>query len=256
MAERWVLITGASSGIGRATALEFAKSGHNLILTARRKEKLATIKSKIEEDFKVNIKTLSFDIRIKAEVELHIDALLKEGIVPHILVNNAGLAKGFDTIQEGNIEDWETMIDTNIKGLLYITRLLLPAMINLNSGHIINIASTAARDVYPKGNVYCASKAAVNMLTQGMRIDLHTHNIRVSQVSPGHVEDTEFALTRFDGNSEKANIYSDFTPLNSTDVAEIIHFIATRKKHINIQDVLVMGSQQAGSNFIDRSGRT
>ena len=171
------------------------------------------------------------------------------------MINNAGLAKGLTPIHKGKISDWEQMIDTNIKGLLYITRLVSPRMVKAKKGHILNVCSTAGHEVYPNGNVYSSTKYAVDALTKSIRLDLHQHGIRVSQVSPGHVEETEFAKVRFDGDQEKAKIYEDFTPLSSKDVAEVIQFIVTRKRHINIQDVLMMGTQQASSNFIDRSGR-
>jgi|SRR5690606_23219801 len=172
-----------------------------------------------------------------------------------ILINNAGLAKGLSPVHEGDLAHWEQMIDTNVKGLLYVTRLISPGMVIRRSGHIINICSTAGKEVHPNGNVYCATKFAVEALTRSMRADLYTHGIRVSQVSPGHVEETEFARVRFDGNAEKANIYRDFNPLTSRDVAEAIYFIASRPPHVNIQDILMMGTQQAGSTMIDRTGR-
>jgi len=249
-----VLITGASSGIGRATAEMFAQNGVNrLILCGRREALLKEEKAKLEKYCDITL--LVFDIRIPEQV----DAAVKQlGELAHhidVLINNAGLAKGLDPIHEGKLEHWETMIDTNVKGLLYITRLISGFMVNRKSGHIINVCSTAGKEVYPKGNVYCATKFAVDALTKAIRMDLYPHNIRVSQVAPGHVEQTEFALNRFDGDREKANIYSDFTPLRAMDVAEIIYFIATRPAHVNVQDILVMSSQQASSTLIDRSGR-
>ncbi|MBP7184917.1 MAG: SDR family NAD(P)-dependent oxidoreductase, partial [Saprospiraceae bacterium] len=172
-----------------------------------------------------------------------------------ILINNAGLALGLNPIHEGKIEHWETMIDTNVKGLLYMTRLISPHMVEKRKGHIINICSTAGKETYPNGNVYCATKFAVDTLTKSMRIDLHTFGVRVSQVSPGHVEETNFALTRFEGDKERAKIYSNFNPLKSKDVADAIYYIASRPPYVNIQDILMMGTQQANSTFIDRSGR-
>jgi NADP-dependent 3-hydroxy acid dehydrogenase YdfG len=249
------MITGATSGIGSATAKIFAKNGYPLIITGRRKERLEEVKSKLHKKYGIEIKTLCFDIMDYKAAQKAYKSLPEDWKNIEILVNNAGLAKGLHAIHEGKLEDWETMINTNIKGLLYITRLVSPEMVNRKRGHIINICSTAGHEVYPKGNVYSATKFAVNALTKSMRLDLYTHGIRVSQVSPGHVEETEFALVRFDGDSERAKIYNDFTPLSSKDVAEIIYFAATRPKHVNIQDILVMSTQQAGSNFIDRSGR-
>jgi len=250
-----VFITGATSGIGKATAIIYAKNGYDLIITGRRSERLRSISTDLMDKYCTRVTPLSFDLRNFSECEEKINELDLDNNPIDILINNAGLAKGFAPIQEGSIAHWDQMIDTNIKGLLYITRLISPSMISRNQGHIINICSTAGKEVYPNGNVYCASKYAVDALTKSMRIDLHKHNIRVSQVAPGHVEETEFAEVRFDGDTEKAKIYNEFVPLNSTDVAETIYFITTRPDHVNIQDVLIMGTQQASSNFIDKSGR-
>lgn len=250
-----ILITGATSGIGRATAILFAKSQYNVILTGRREERLEALKEELEATYKIKATTLAFDIRNLKEVEVAIDQLKNQKVVIDILLNNAGGAKGLSSIQEGDIDHWETMIDTNIKGILYITRLVAPLMIANGEGHIINICSTAGHEVYPNGGVYCATKHAVDALTKGMRYDMYKFGIRVSQVSPGMVEETEFALNRFDGDTQKAKIYEDVTPLKSSDVAEIIHFIATRPRYVNIQDVLVMGTQQASGMLVDRSGR-
>ncbi len=252
---RKVLITGASSGIGKATAEKFAKHGFDLILTARRANKLHNVAEKIRTKYAVNVLELIFDIRNQKEVKKAVSKIKGQWKPIDILVNNAGLAKGFHEIHEGEIEDWEIMIDTNLKGLLYITRMVAPQMVKRGKGHIINVASTAGKEVYPKGNVYCATKHGVDALTKSMRLDLHKYGLRVSQVAPGHVEETEFALVRFDGDKLKAKIYEDFNPLRSKDVAKIIYFIASQPKHVNIQDVLVMGTQQASSNHIDRSGR-
>lgn len=255
MGHKIVLITGATSGIGKATASRFAKLGCNLIITGRRKSKLESLQQKLSKKYAVKIMSLCFDVRDLKAVKQQIGSLKKEWNKIDILVNNAGLAKGFHPIHTANIDDWETMIDTNIKGLLYMTRIVAPLMVKSKKGHIINIASTAGKEVYPNGNVYCATKHAVDALTKAMRIDLHQYGIRVSQVAPGHVEQTEFALVRFDGDTKKSKIYDDFVPLNSKDVARIICFIATQPKHVNIQDVLVMGSQQANCYIINRSGR-
>jgi len=250
-----VFITGATSGIGKATAIIYAKNGYDLIITGRRSERLRSIATDLMDKYCTGVTPLSFDLRNFSECEEKINELDLDNNPIDILINNAGLAKGFAPIQEGSIAHWDQMIDTNIKGLLYITRLISPSMVSRKQGHIINICSTAGKEVYPNGNVYCASKYAVDALTKSMRIDLHKHNIRVSQVAPGHVEETEFAEVRFDGDTEKAKIYNEFVPLNSTDVAETIYFITTRPDHVNIQDVLMMGTQQASSNFIDKSGR-
>lgn len=253
--EKIVCITGATSGIGRATSKIFAKNGYHLILTGRRQDRLDDMKSRLEAKYGVDVLTLCFDIRDRNATFQSLNQVDERWKYVDILINNAGLAKGLAPIHEGNIDDWETMIDTNFKGLLYVTRFFSPFMVERKSGHIINVCSTAGHEVYPNGNVYSATKFAVDALTRSMRLDLYKHHIRVSQISPGHVENTEFASVRFDGDVEKARIYEDFVPLNSKDVAEIVYFMASRKKHINIQDILVMGSQQAGSNFIDRSGR-
>lgn len=249
------LVTGATSGIGKATAGLFAKKGYDLILTGRRKDRLVEIKKKLEKKYVIKVKALAFDIRDRDKVKKAWSGLSKEWRQVDVLVNNAGLAAGLAPIQDGNVDHWERMIDTNVKGLLYISRLVSKGMVKRKAGHIINVCSTAGHEVYPNGNVYCATKHAVDALTQGMRLDLHKYNIRVGQVSPGHVESTEFALVRFDGDADKAKIYEDFNPLTARDVAEVIVFMVSRPRHVNIQDVLLMGTQQASSNFIDRSGR-
>ncbi len=250
--KKCALITGATSGIGLATAREFAMHGYDLILTARREDRLAEIKRELSSAFPVDITTLCFDIRNQAECAAAMSSVQRS---IDILINNAGLARGLDFIHEGNLEHWEQMIDTNIKGLLYMTRLVSPGMVERKSGHIINLCSTAGKEIYPKGNVYCATKFAVEALTRAIRADLYMHGIRVSQVAPGHVESTEFARVRFDWDEKKASIYEDFNPLTSKDVAEAIYFIASRPAHVNVQDILMMGTQQAGSMMVDRSGR-
>ena len=250
-----IMVTGATAGIGRATATLFAKRGFNVIVTGRRGEKLKSLAEKLSRKYAVESVALKFDIRDKEACKKAWNTLNSNWKKVDILINNAGLASGLDFIHKGDLNDWETMIDTNVKGLLYMTRLVSPGMVKRKGGFIINVCSTAGHEVYPKGNVYCASKHAVDALTHSMRLDLHTHGVRVGQVSPGMVEETEFAEVRFHGDKEKAKIYEDFKPLASKDVAEIIFFMATRPKHVNIQDVLVMGTQQASSVFVDRSGR-
>lgn len=250
-----VLITGATSGIGRATAEIFARNGHRVILTGRRVERLVLLKTEFEEELRADVLMLPFDVRESGAVQAALDNLPESWQNIDILVNNAGLAKGLAPIHEGNIDHWEQMIDTNIKGLLYVTRAVAPGMVARRRGHIINIGSSAGKEVYTNGNVYCATKFAVEALTRSIRLDLHPHNIRVSQVSPGHVEETEFAITRFDGDAERARIYDDFTPLRSSDVAETIYWMATRPPHVNIQDVVMFASQQASATTINRSGR-
>lgn len=250
-----VLITGATSGIGRATAELFAQHGHRLILTGRRTERLSAMNREFEEKYGVDTLMLPFDVRDQRTVQHIFEALPEPWQDIDVLLNNAGLAKGLAPIHEGDLDHWETMIDTNIKGLLYVTRAIAPGMVRRRCGHIINISSSAGKEVYANGAVYCATKFAVEALTRAIRLDLHKHNIRVSQVSPGHVEETEFAITRFDGDAERARIYDDFQPLKARDVAEAIYFIATRPPHVNIQDIWMFGSQQASATVVDRSGR-
>lgn len=250
-----VFITGASSGIGRATARIFAANGYRLIINGRRQERLLDLKEELTSAYGTELILLPFDVSKNEEVELAVASLPTEWKSIDVLVNNAGKAKGFSPIHEGDLVHWEEMIDVNLKGLLYLTRVVTPGMVERQSGHVINVCSTAGKEVYPNGNVYCATKYAVDALTKAMRIDLHKYDIRVSQVAPGHVEETEFAVVRFDGDTERAKIYDDFNPLTSSDVAETIYFIASQPDHVNIQDVLMMGTQQAGSNFINRSGR-
>ncbi len=250
-----VLITGATSGIGKATATLFAKRGYNVIITGRRKDKLEALKQRFKRKYAVKAKALCFDIRDKAATKKAWNSLEGHQQNIDILINNAGLAKGFAPIHKGKLEDWEQMIDTNITGLLYITRLVSPKMVKAKKGQIINVCSSAGHSVYPNGNVYSATKFAVDALTKSIRLDLHKFGIRVGQISPGHVEETEFAKVRFDGDEKKADIYSDYNPLTSKDVAEIIFFMTRQKAHVNIQDLLVMGTQQASVTAIDRSGR-
>jgi len=246
------LITGATSGIGEATAMLLAKNNYNIIITGRRKDRLDILQEKITAETNSEVITLNFDIRSLQQNEAAINSLPEEWQNIDVLINNAGLAAGFNLIQEGVIEDWERMIDTNIKGLLYITRLISPKMIARGTGHIINISSVAGKETYPFGNVYCASKHAVQSVTKGMRIDLLKHGIKVSSVSPGAVE-TEFSLVRFNGDKNKAKqIYKGFTPLNAQDIADTILFIVTRPKHVNIDDVLIMPTDQAFSRDFNR----
>lgn len=250
-----VLITGATAGIGRATARLFAKRGYDLIITGRRGEKLEHMAQKYERKYAIKVLPLSFDIRHLKEVEGAVKKLTGKWKNVDVLINNAGLASGLDDFHEASIEDWETMIDTNVKGLLYMSRLIAERMVKKKKGHIINICSTAGHEVYPKGNVYCATKHAVDAITRSMRLDLHSNGIRVSQVSPGATEETEFSLVRFKGDEKKAAIYDHFNPLTARDVANVIFFVASQPKHVNIQDVIMMGTQQASSTMFDKSGR-
>lgn len=246
------LITGASSGIGEATALLLAKNNFNIIITGRRKQLLEALKSKIEIETDAKVLVLDYDIRNLQENKTAIDFIAPEWKKIDVLINNAGLAAGLSTVQDGDFDEWERMIDTNIKGLLYITRLITPGMVERGSGHIINISSIAGKETYPMGNVYCASKHAVQSLTKGMRLDLLKHGIKVSSVSPGAV-DTEFSIVRFKGDKERAKqVYKGFTPLYAQDVADTILFILTRPKHVNIDDILIMPTDQAFSRDFNR----
>lgn len=240
-----VLVTGATSGIGKSTAEIFAKNGHNLIITGRREERLQEIKKQLESNFKIKVTALCFDIRNLKEVENAVSKLSAENKKIDILVNNAGLAAGLGPIQNGETDHWERMIDTNIKGLLYITRAVSNLMIENKKGHIINIGSVAGKEVYANGNVYCATKHAVDALNKSMRIDLLAHGIKVTAVNPGMVE-TEFSVVRFDGDEDRAKkVYMGLQPLTPEDIAETIFWIANRPAHVNINDILIMPSAQA-----------
>lgn len=246
------LITGATAGIGEATALLLSKHNYDLILTGRRKERLEELSTKIRSNSNSKVLCLNFDVRNLSETEKALNTIPDDWKNIDVLVNNAGLAVGLSTIQEGVIDDWERMIDTNIKGLLYITRLVSPIMIKRGEGHIVNISSIAGKETYPNGNVYCATKHAVQSLTKAMRIDMLKHGIKVSSIAPGAV-DTEFSLVRFKGDQNKAKqVYKGFTPLYAQDIAETILFVITRPPHVNIDDILVMPTQQAFSRDFDK----
>jgi len=245
------LITGATAGIGEATAYLLAKNGFDLILTGRRKDRLENIASKIRKDGAKGI-TLDFDIRNQDETEQAVSELPGEWKSIDVLINNAGLAVGLNPIDKGVIEDWERMIDTNIKGLLYITRAVSPGMVNRKSGHIINISSIAGKEVYPNGNVYAATKHAVDALSKAMRIDLVSHGIKVSNIGPGMV-DTEFSVVRFKGDKKKADdVYKGFQPLLAEDIAEAVLFALSRPKHVTINDLLIMPTDQASVGIVNK----
>jgi 3-hydroxy acid dehydrogenase / malonic semialdehyde reductase len=247
-----VLVTGATSGIGKSTAEIFAKNGHDLIITGRREERLLEIKKQLKSDFKIKVTTLCFDIRNLKEVENAVSELSAENKKIDVLVNNAGLAAGLSPIQSGEIDHWERMIDTNIKGLLYVTRTVSNLMIENKKGHIINIGSIAGKEVYANGNVYCATKHAVDALNKAMRIDLLAHGIKVTAVNPGMVE-TEFSIVRFDGDEDKAKkVYTGLQPLTPEDIAETIFWIANRPAHVNINDILIMPTVQATATNVIR----
>ncbi|MBZ0326549.1 MAG: SDR family NAD(P)-dependent oxidoreductase [Altibacter sp.] len=251
MSQKIALITGATSGIGKATASLFAKHGIKLILCGRRKERLNAIASELQKQTEVH--TLSFDVRDKASVIGSLQSIPASFSEIDILINNAGNAHGLDPIQEGNIEDWEAMLDINVKGLLYVSKAIIPGMIHRKRGHIINIGSTAGKEVYPKGNVYCASKYAVDALNQGMRIDLNGKGIKVGAINPGLVE-TEFSKVRFKGDSNRAEtVYQGYIPLQPEDIADIIWFAVTRPPHVNITDLTVMCLDQASSTIVNKN---
>lgn len=250
MGQRNVLITGATSGIGEATARILAKHQYKLILCGRRKEKLEKLKADLSTQTKVT--TLSFDVRDYAAVKAAVATLSGEWKKIDVLVNNAGNAHGLDPIHKGSIEDWDAMMDINVKGLLYVSKEVLPVMTQQKSGHIINIGSIAGKEVYPNGNVYCASKFAVDALTQGMRIDLNPFGIKVTCIHPGMVE-TEFSLVRFKGDAEKASsVYKGVKPLTGLDIAEIILYVLSTPEHVVIADMVVFPRAQASATVVNR----
>jgi len=245
-------VTGATSGFGRAIAIRLAKLGYRLIVTGRRKELLDTLCAEISENHNEKVLALNFDVRDKQACADAVGSLPNEFKEIDLLVNNAGLAAGAAPFDESLIDDFERMIDTNIKGLLYITKLIVPGMIERQSGHIVNLSSIAGIEVYPTGNVYCASKHAVNAITKGLRIDLVKYGIRVSSISPGMAE-TEFSLVRYHGDSEKAKtVYKGLIPLNAEDIADALEFIVTRPAHVSINDIQINPSQQANTYISHR----
>lgn len=246
------LITGATSGIGKSTAIEFAKHGYDLIITGRRQERLEELNVFLTKQYSVKVLNLCFDVRDEKQVETAIKSISSEFKNIDVLVNNAGLAAGLAPIQDGNLSHWEQMIDTNVKGLLYVTKYISKILIENKKGHIINVGSIAGKEVYANGNVYCATKHAVDALNKGMRIDLLSHGIKVSTVNPGMVE-TEFSIVRFDGDEERAKkVYENIQPLKPEDVAETIYWMASRPAHVNINDVIIMPTIQANSTTVLR----
>lgn len=249
--KRIALITGASSGIGEACARKFAEGGYDLILTARRAEKLAELKAELEADG-TKVKTLTFDVRDAEAAETAVDSLEPEWRKIDVLINNAGLALGLDKEYEGDPDDWNTMIDTNIKGLLTMTRLIVPDMVERNEGHVINIGSVAGDAAYAKGNVYCATKAAVKTISDGLRIDLAETAVRVTNLKPGLVE-TNFSNVRFHGDNQRAdNVYKGITPLTGADIADVAFYAASAPKHVQIAEVLILATHQASGSVIYR----
>ncbi|MEZ7498297.1 SDR family NAD(P)-dependent oxidoreductase [Flavobacterium sp. Arc3] len=244
------LITGATSGIGKATAQILAKNNYKIILCGRREDRMAELEKELSKLTAVH--TLLFDVRDKKAVSESIASLPADFSTIDILINNAGNAHGLDPIQTGNLDDWDAMIDINVKGLLYVSKAIIPQMIERKSGHIINIGSTAAKEVYPNGNVYCATKHAVDALNQGMRMDLNPFGIRVGAIHPGMVQ-TEFSEVRFKGDTDRAEkVYQGFTPLQPEDIADIIHFVVSRPYHVNIADLVVMSTAQASSTIVKK----
>ena len=244
------LITGATSGIGKATATILAKNNYKVVLCGRRAELMQALEEELSQITEVH--TLLFDVRDKKAVTLAVNSLPESFSDIDVLINSAGNAHGFDFIQDGDDEDWDAMIDINVKGLLYVSKAIIPKMIAKKSGHIINIGSVAGREVYPKGNVYCASKYAVDAINQGMRMDLNPYGIRVGAINPGLVE-TEFSNVRFKGDSERAaSVYKGFDPLKPEDIADIIHFVVSRPYHVNIADLMVMPTAQASATILNR----
>jgi len=248
-----VFITGASAGIGKACADQFAEAGANLILAARRFDRIKKLSEQISKKYRVKTKALKLDVRNYDEVSATLASLEKKWKRIDILVNNAGLAKGFDKIYKGKIEDWNEMIDTNIKGLLYVTRWVLPHMVKRKSGHVINIGSIAGHDTYPSGNVYAATKFAVNAISKSIRMDILDKGIRVSSIDPGLVE-TEFSLVRFSGDKNRAkNVYKGLTPLTAYDIAETVLFCATRPDHVNINEIILTPKAQVSAVHVHRT---
>lgn len=249
---RITMITGATSGIGEACAYQFAENRRDLILTGRREERLNLLAEKLRKEFGIQVKTLKFDVRDRNAVNTAWNSLPEEWRNLDCLVNNAGLALGKEPLYEGNPDQWDTMIDTNLKGLLYMTKAVLPNMIAAQKGHVINIGSVAGREVYPGGNVYCASKFAVEGLSRALRIDFAPHNIKVSTISPGLVE-TEFSVVRFNGDQEKADsVYAGFEPLVGKDIAEMVWFVANQPAHICVNDINITCTAQPNSTTVIR----
>lgn len=250
---RKILVTGATSGFGKAIATVFAKHGDDVIITGRRNDRLEAVLNDLEGKYNVAVYPLCFDVRNREEVDRAIASLPDEWRQIDVLINNAGLALGRDHFDEANIEDWDTMIDTNVKGLLYVSKAVLPLMTPRGKGHIINIGSTAAKEVYEKGNVYCASKSAVEAISQSMRIDLLKHHIKVTAVHPGAAE-TEFSIVRFKGDEATAkSVYQGFEPLHAEDVADVVYYCTTLPAHVCINDLVMSSTQQANSFYFNRS---
>lgn len=245
-------ITGASAGIGKACAEIFAKEGFNLVLTARRIERLEAVAAELQDRFNVKVRPIQMDVRSKDAVQAGWESLPEDWKKVDLLINNAGLSQGLDPIFDGDTDDWDRMIDTNVKGLLYVSRTILPQMKERKTGHVINIGSIAGKEVYPNGNVYCATKHAVDALNKAMRIDLLPYGVKVTAINPGAVE-TEFSVVRFKGDEARANkVYDGFEPLYAQDIAEAAWFVVSRPAHVNINDMLIMPTAQANGTLINK----
>lgn len=246
------LITGAGSGIGEACAFMFAQQGYNLLITGRREQRLRELAVALQEKWHIDVKVLQFDVRDKEDVNYKLETLPANWKKVDVLINNAGLSLGLEPVNQGNTDDWDTMIDTNVKGLLYVTRIVSNWMIEKKAGHIINIGSIAGKEVYPNGNVYCATKHAVDALNKAMRIDLLPHGIKVTAINPGMVE-TEFSIVRFKGDEARARkVYDGLEPLIAADIADAAWYVVSRPQHVNINDLLIMPTAQANGMIVMR----
>ena len=252
MISKIALITGATSGIGEACASLFAQQGYQLILIGRRSDRLEKLSSTLSSTYSINVLPIVADVRDKAGLSASLEAIPSDWKKVDVLINNAGLSQGLDPIDKGNTDDWDTMIDTNVKGLLYMSKIVSNWMIPYQTGHIVNIGSIAGKEVYPSGNVYCATKHAVDALNKGMRIDLLPHNIKVTAINPGMVE-TEFSLVRFKGDEDRAKkVYQGLTPLMAQDIADAIWFVVSRPAHVNINDMVIMPTAQATATITNK----
>lgn len=252
MTKKIAIITGATAGFGKATAEKFAEQNYNLVITGRRAERLAELARNLSEKYKTETICLDFDVRDRDAVRESLGTLPKEWRNVDVLVNNAGLALGLNPLNEGDFNDWDQMIDTNVKGLLYVSEMVMPWMIEQQKGHIINVGSIAGTEVYPGGNIYCASKHAVNAISKGMRIDLLKHNIKVTQVRPGLAE-TEFSVVRFKGDQNKADsVYNGYEPMHAEDIADVILYVSSLPPHLNINDVELTPTAQANSYTVHK----
>ena len=248
-----VFITGASSGFGKATAEKFAQAGYQLILNARRLDRLETLKTHLEATYGSDVLLLPFDVRNREEVAQQLDKMPSAWQKIDVLINNAGLAAGRDAFQDGSMDDWELMIDTNLKGLMYVSKWVVKGMMEQKSGHIINISSLAGQEVYPQGNLYCATKHAVTALSKGMRMDLLPYHIKVTNISPGLAE-TEFSIVRFKGDTEKASkVYEGYQPLQPEDIADVIFFAASRPAHVNLEEITILPTAQSDSRTVNKN---